>query len=235
MEGWGNPSVGNADVEGERGDGGDDRVSNRADDATCIEALVEGDSDAWCRFVTRYQGLVCSRVAAAARECGFHLGPQDLEDLCAEVFVRLIENDFASLRQFEGRSSLGTWLAVVARRVFLRHMSRKRIVVVAGEVEGDDPQVFEPLQQTPSQLSELIRSEDAAQLHEMLQHLREGDQRILRMYHLERLSYHEISSRLSITLNAVGPKLHRAQQRLRQLLEGSECHDRCLPDSRRPS
>lgn len=201
---------------------------------TYIEALVEGDSDTWCRFVTRYQGLVCARIASAARECGFHLSPQDLEDLCAEVFVRLIENDFASLRQFEGRSSLGTWLAVVARRVFLRHMSRKRIVVAAGAVDGE-PQVVEPLQQAPSQLSELIRSEDAAQLHQMLQQLREGDQRILRMYHMERLSYLEISKRLSITINAVGPKLHRAQQRLRQLLDGTACHDRCPPDSRRPS
>jgi len=41
----------------------------------------------------------------------------------------------------------------------------------------------------------------------------------LRMFFMEGLSYAQISRDLGISINSVGPKLQRAQQRLRRLME----------------
>jgi RNA polymerase sigma factor (sigma-70 family) len=47
------------------------------------------------------------------------LGRQDVEDLEAEVHLKLIADDYAALRRFEGRSSFPTYLITVVQRVFL--------------------------------------------------------------------------------------------------------------------
>jgi RNA polymerase sigma factor (sigma-70 family) len=51
----------------------------------------------------------------AARRGG--LSPADADDLVAAVKLALIENDYAVLRGFEGRCSLGTYVASIAHRL----------------------------------------------------------------------------------------------------------------------
>lgn len=51
----------------------------------------------------------------AARRAG--LSPADADDLAATVKLLLIENDYAALRGFEGRCSLGTYVASIAHRL----------------------------------------------------------------------------------------------------------------------
>jgi RNA polymerase sigma factor for flagellar operon FliA len=46
------------------------------------------------------------------------LRPADAEDFASHVKMRLIENDYAVLRKFEGRSSLLTYLTVVVQRMY---------------------------------------------------------------------------------------------------------------------
>lgn len=45
------------------------------------------------------------------------LSPDDADDLAANVKLALIENDYAVLRGFEGRCSLGTYVASIAHRL----------------------------------------------------------------------------------------------------------------------
>jgi RNA polymerase sigma factor (sigma-70 family) len=48
-----------------------------------------------------------------------HLSPADAEDLTSVVYLRFIEDDYAILRKFEGRSTLRTFLIVVIHRICL--------------------------------------------------------------------------------------------------------------------
>ena len=47
------------------------------------------------------------------------LSPHELEEFAAHVNLKLIEDDYAVLRKFQGRSSLRSYLAVVIQRLFL--------------------------------------------------------------------------------------------------------------------
>lgn len=47
-----------------------------------------------------------------------HLGPDDAAEFTQEVRVRLLEDDYAVIRKFEGRSSISTYLTTVITRLF---------------------------------------------------------------------------------------------------------------------
>ena len=48
-----------------------------------------------------------------------HLSPADADDFHSHVTLKLLEDDYAILAKFEGRSSLQTYLSVVLQRMFL--------------------------------------------------------------------------------------------------------------------
>ncbi len=185
-----------------------------------IAALVARDRNAWSEFVERFQGLVYARVARTALEFNGRLDRSAIEDIRAEIFTALIENDFASLRRFEGRSSLATWLAIIARRTCLKwlHKSSQRQEQANQRID-DLPQENITAGGSADILAALIQAEDGRQLRTMLNRLNDGDRSVLRMFFMDGLSYAQISRDLGISINSVGPKLQRAQQRLRRLME----------------
>ena len=185
-----------------------------------VAALIARDRSAWSEFVERFQGLVYARVARTALEFSRHLDRSAIEDISAEIFAALVENDFASLRRFEGRSSLATWLAVISRRSCLKWMQKwsqrqERANQRIDDVRQDD------IAGGGSEdiLAAMIQTEDRLRLRTMLNRLNDGDRSVLRMFFLDGLSYVEISRNLGISINSVGPKLQRAQARLRNLME----------------
>lgn len=185
-----------------------------------IAALVARNRNAWSEFVERFQGLVYARVARTALEFNHHLDRSAIEDIRAEIFAALIENDFASLRRFEGRSSLATWLAIIARRSCLRWMQKRSQRQEQVNQRIDDLQQEDIAGGTSEDiLAALIQTEDGLRLRTMLGRLNEGDRSVLRMFFMDGLSYAQISRDLGISINSVGPKLQRAQKRLRQLME----------------
>jgi len=181
-----------------------------------VRRLVDGDPAAWEEFVLRYQNLVWTSVRGAAQRYRLPLSTADLEDTVADVFAALLERDCAPLRRFQGRCSLATWLIVIARRRWLRRF-RKSVPrtaplfddsVAASETAGGaDP------------LENLIRREHQQQVRNALDHLSSADRHVLELYYQRKLSYADIGCELGISANSVGPRIHRAQKRLRRLLE----------------
>lgn len=65
------------------------------------------------------------KVAAhACRKRGF--SPEETEDFVSLVQVKIIENDYAVLCKFQGKSSLRTYLTVVIERLCLDHLNHLR-------------------------------------------------------------------------------------------------------------
>jgi RNA polymerase sigma factor (sigma-70 family) len=63
-------------------------------------------------LIERVIGFVCARQ---------HLASADADDFSSFVKLKFVENDYALLAKFEGRSSLRTFLTVVIQRLFLDH------------------------------------------------------------------------------------------------------------------
>ena len=91
-------------------------------DRSLLKRCLAEEPGAWKDFVDRFMGLFVHVVTHTAHARSVRLAQDDVDDLCAEVFMALLANDYAALRRFRGQSSLATYLTVIARRVVVHTM-----------------------------------------------------------------------------------------------------------------
>lgn len=195
-------------------------VNTHQDDLRLVRKLLTQQKKAWHEFVQRFQDLVYARVHQTLERARVQYDRSDVEDIFAEVFSSLLANDARSLRNFRGESSLATWLAVVTQRVCNRQIRKlQRQPAQPHDSRPLADLVVEP--RAADQLNDLIQKEDVNRLKSKMRKLETNDQEILDLYFFEELGYGEISQRMGISINSVGPKLQRARERLRKLMRFS--------------
>jgi RNA polymerase sigma-70 factor (ECF subfamily) len=185
-------------------------------DHALLQRCLKGESQAWHEFVDRYLGLVYHVVHHSCHQRGVRLNPEDIEDLAAEVLLQFVNKKFAVLRAFQGRSSLATYITVVARRCCMRSLSRRQNHVPPRPVDLRKAEAAAPV--TPTEVASL---ETVEQVHNLLTTLPNKVREVVRMHYLEGRSYEEISTVLGIPVNTIGPLLSRAKQALRQKIPSS--------------
>src|SRR3954452_18644206 len=79
------------------------------------EPALAPEDDHYRRFLIANYPVIESVVRAVARRR--RAGPTEAEDLASRVALKLVDNRYALLRKFEGRSSLSTYLTTVVDRV----------------------------------------------------------------------------------------------------------------------
>lgn len=162
---------------------------------------------AWEDFVDRYMGLVVHVINHTASCRSIRISDDDRDDLTAEVFLEIVKDDFAVLRRFRGQSSLATYLTVVARRVVVREFVGRRQTSTLGTVADDA---------VDGNGHPEKRISDRDEVERLLDRLDGDDAAVVRMYHLEGMSYREISQTVGMPENTIGPVLSRARAKMRR-------------------
>ncbi|MFC1596590.1 RNA polymerase sigma factor, partial [Planctomycetota bacterium] len=170
-------------------------------DRNLLERCLERKARAWEDFVDRFMGLVVHVVSHTAQARSVRLTPDDCDDLCSEVFLNVIKDDFGILRRFRGQSSLATYLTVVTRRIVVKRMMQNKMATpltegAAGRAAQD---AADPKPQPEQRVS------DREEVGRLMEGLGDGEARIVRMYHLEGKSYQEISRAVGVSENSIGP------------------------------
>lgn len=181
-------------------------------DRSLLQRCLDNEPGAWAEFVDRFAGLFVHVIQHTAHARSVPLRPEDVDDLSAEILLALLAHDCAALRQFRGHSSLAWYLTVVARRVAVREIARRRMAEAMGHVEAHGVAA----DRAEAARAEQERVENRDQVQRMLQDLPSTDAEVVRQFHLEGKSYREISDRLGIPENTIGPTLTRAREKLRQ-------------------
>ena len=91
-------------------------------DRNLLQRCLQRKPRAWEDFVDRFMGLIVHVINHTAQARSVRLTAEDRDDLCAEVFMTLIKDDFGVLCRFRGQSSLATYLTVVARRIVVKQI-----------------------------------------------------------------------------------------------------------------
>ena len=182
-------------------------------DRQLLDRCLRHEPGAWTDFVDRYMGLIYHVIHHVAHARSLTLTDPDIEDIAAEVFLAIVDDDYGVLRRFQGTSSLPTYLTVVARRVCVKQLVKRHRESELGHatahragVADEDADATEPIAA-------------AEEVQRMLQDLPERDAEVVRLYHLSYLNYRQISKQLGIPENSVGPILARARQKLRQVAD----------------
>lgn len=181
-------------------------------DRNLLKSCLAEEPGAWKNFVDRFLGLFIHVVQHTAHVRSVQLTQEDVDDLCAEVFVTLLADKYAVLRNFRGMSSLATYLTVISRRVSVHEMTRRRMAEAMGHVQAHQASLD---QAQAGQSDHLQRVEDQEEVRIMLDSLPFPDSEVVRQFHIEGRSYHEISKSLSIAENSIGSILSRAREKLR--------------------
>jgi RNA polymerase sigma-70 factor, ECF subfamily len=181
-------------------------------DRSLLERCLQRRPRSWEDFVDRFMGLVLHVVNHTAQARSMRISTADRDDLCAEVFLAFIANDFAVLRNFRGQSSLATYLTVVARRIVVKEILKRQPHTALNAGPGQSPGgvATDPAQAVEQRLS---NHEEVARL---LGGLQGTEAEVVRMFHLEGKSYHEISDTVGMPENSIGPILSRARNKMRR-------------------
>lgn len=174
-------------------------------DRQLIVRCTRNESGAWNDFVDRYIGLFIHVVELTAHARSVTLQPADRDDLVGEIFAEVLRDNYAILRRFREQSSLASYLTVIARRIVVREVVRRRREEGLG-LDG-------PVQV----LGEEKRVDDLDLVETLLGRLSSQEAKIVRMFHLQGRSYVEIAGLMNIPETSVGSTLTRARRQLERI------------------
>jgi RNA polymerase sigma-70 factor (ECF subfamily) len=181
-------------------------------DRNLLERCLQRKPRAWEDFTDRFMGLVVHVVNHTARARSVRLMDADRDDLCAEVFLATIKNDFALLRNFRGKCSLATYLTVIARRIVVKELLSRMSAARLGEgsTSHTPPEPPDPHPAVEERLADL------EEVQRLLGGLQGTEAQVVRLYHLEGKSYQEISLAVGMPENSIGSILSRARNKMRR-------------------
>lgn len=180
-----------------------------------IEELKNGSRVEFSRMVDQFSGNI---FRLALRITG---SEQDAEDILQETFIKAMHG----IGQFEGRSSLSTWLFRIATNEALmlgrkRKPENRQVVLVEEEDEENDLQPT--LIKDWCCLPETEFEDDEARrfLNKAVNELPESYRLVFILRDVQGLSVRETAETLDITETNVKQRLLRARLKLRELLSG---------------
>ncbi len=184
------------------------------EDAALVQDCLRGAPGAWDRFVDRFAGLFHHVVDRTCSQRRLALSAVDRDDVIAQILVEVLKENAAVLRGFAGRSSLATYLAVIARRTAVRMLSQADAHVVRVDLPTAGAAVVDRHADQ--------RRSDREEIEGLMGCLEPDEARLIRLHHLEARSYGEISRLTGLPLGSIGPALSRARQKMRDVGHSSD-------------
>lgn len=176
-----------------------------------LAALKAGDRTEFARLVDATSNHIYHLALKILRD------PQDAEDVLQESYIKAMR----ALPEFEGRSSLSTWLYRIAVNEALMLLRKRRfnLVPVEEEADEDDEQpgmVLTDWVGLPE--DELLSAESRLKLEAAVDTLPDTLRIVFMLRDMEGLSIKETAELLNLTETAVKTRLLRARLRLRNEL-----------------
>jgi len=178
-----------------------------------LESLKAGDREAFTRLVYETSGHIY-RVALQILS-----DEQDAEDVLQETYIKA----FRALPEFEGRSSVTTWLYRIAVNEALMLVRKRKPQTISVEENtpfdaDSESEAMEIVDFCCLPEGELLSSESRGFLDQAIKNLPTNLRVVFVMRDLEGMSIQETSEALGLSENNVKTRLLRSRLRLRQEL-----------------
>ena len=180
-------------------------------EAFSLESLRGGDRAEFSRLVDVFSG----RLYRLALKMLNH--PQDAEDVLQETFIKA----FRHIKNFDGRSSISTWLYRIATNEALMHLRRKNPEMVSidePDASGEDQEALQIVDFCCLPERELLNEEARQYLDQAVARLPANLRAVFLLRDIEGLSTQEAADVLGLSETALKTRLSRARLHLRQYL-----------------
>ena len=186
-------------------------------EAQLLARCRRGDPNAWDDLFDRH-------YAAAGRfvfQLGSDFTPEDVEEICQEVFLSVIKN----LNSFNGESQFQTWLFRIAANKGRDYRERQHAAKRGGgqtpvSLHAEDPETgltIDPPSHAPAPDAELLNAEKAELVRAALDQVGEPCREIIELRYFGDLSYEELSRALKLNPKTVSSRLSKCLDRLEEI------------------
>jgi RNA polymerase sigma-70 factor (ECF subfamily) len=186
---------------------------------TEITSLVEraqaGDRVAYGELVERFQPTVYAVALSRLRN------PAEAQELAQEVFL----HGMRKLPQLRDAECFAGWLRQITVRMAINRLTRRGPL---HKVEGEMLDHAEAAGDTP--LDEMVRAEQAAELHRGLARLKPLDRETLVAFYLRGQSLIQMSREFETPVGTIKRRLHVARNRLKKQLEKAGGEESSSPE-----
>jgi RNA polymerase sigma factor (sigma-70 family) len=138
------------------------------------------------------------------------------EELITEFYLYLCENEWNRLRKFEFKSSLNTWLTVIAVRFFRKKQAIQTKMIVV------EPQLIVETQKDEADDYDVLNEMSRLELYKAIDKLSKPRERYALLADLTGKSAEEIAADMGCTVSAVYNLTKKARMELRTLLKDKE-------------
>jgi RNA polymerase sigma factor (sigma-70 family) len=177
-----------------------------------VEAAKNGHSTAFDTLSGRYR----QQLLRAARR--ITRSTEDAEDAVQDTLLRA----FVHMRDFDGRSSFGTWLTRIAINSALMNLRKKRasreIATDYGDEMAADGVRCEISDWRPNPERRCAQSEEENRLRKAIQDLRPALRAVVQKQVLQENSLQETAEAIGISVSAAKGRLFHAKKALRRLM-----------------
>ncbi len=191
------------------------------EDRQLLSECFSGDRQAGEMLVQRFSGLIYRTIQQTLNARQIPRTPEDLADLHNTVFVKLFENRYRKLRQYEGKNgcSLATWIRTVTVRIILNEIRKRGMDSLAGQKQAVPIEDIAHLLPDRADTWHLVEeSEKTRMVKDAMARMPERDRLFLKL-HIEReLPVPEVAEIMNITPQNAYTIKHRAIQRLKELV-----------------
>lgn len=175
------------------------------DDRSLVSRVISGDEGAFRTLIRMHERLVAHMVGRLVKE------EADRQEICQDVFLRVYEK----LPEFGFQSKLSTWIATIAYRHAINHVRKHKMLF---EELPDDERWMKRFVDYESPGELLEAKDETARVHEFINLLPAQYKAILTLYHLDSMSYAEISEIMNMPEGTVKNYLFRARNMLKEKL-----------------
>lgn len=172
-----------------------------------IKQIQAGNTNAFRLIVDQYQRLVGHIVCRMVSDTAYR------EDLCQDIFLKVYQN----LNRFRFESKVSTWIAQIASNTCINHLKKKKISLF--DDRSGENEILENLSgdnKLPDAFAE--QRDRTSRIETELNQMNIRYRTILTLFHLEEMSYTEISQIMDLPISTVKSDLFRARKYLRNKL-----------------
>ena len=181
--------------------------TNHTDVYSLVKQIQAGNRNAFRLIIDRYKRLVGHIVSRMVSDISYR------EDLCQDIFLKVYQN----LDRFRFESQVSTWIARIAYNTCINHLKKKKPSLFddrAGENIS-----LENLSGNVELPDTFVEQEDrTARIETEINKMNIRYRTILTLFHLEEMSYTEISQIMNLPMNTIKSDLFRARKHLRKQL-----------------
>ena len=185
-----------------------------AEEAALVAELKSGSEDAYAWLISHFQQPVYSLVYRIVSD------PADAADTTQEVFLKV----FRGMKQFNGGSSLKTWVYRIAvheasnrKRWWFRHKAKESSMEPEESETGGLKDMLVDRGESP--LEAVAHHELADLVENELRQVNEPYRTTVILRDIEELSYEEIAEIMDTTLGTVKSRLTRGRDALKKRLQ----------------